>query len=367
MSKIYRALLVGLGGIAAAHVRAAQATEGRVEIVAAIDVDGQRAREFESQFGIPASTMPYADALRQVRPDLVIIAAPPGLHAAMSIAAMEAGAWAWCEKPLCASLAEIDEIAAAERRTGCFTSCVFQMRFASSAAHLRHLLDEGALGRPLVAACNTLWYRDPAYYSVPWRGKWSTELGGPTMSQGIHAMDLLLHLLGDWAEVRAMAATLDRAIEVEDVSLAMIRFASGAHASVMNSVLCPRQETYLRLDCQRATIELTYLYAYTCSDWRFTPAADLPDQGGELVRRWNAAPPDVGSTHGAQLSELVRSMDAHQAPLTSGPQARHTLELLTAIYKSALTERPVARDSIQPGDPFYTSLHGGQAPWRPCA
>jgi predicted dehydrogenase len=290
------------------------------------------------------------------------VAAPPSLHADMSITAMEAGAWALCEKPLCASLAEFDRIAAAEQRTGRHTACVFQMRYASSNQHVRSLLHGGRFGRPLVAICHTLWYRDAAYYAVPWRGKWSTELGGPTMSQGIHTMDHLLDLLGDWAEIRAVADTLYHQIEVEDVSMAHVKFANGARASIVNSTLCPRQETYLRLDCEHATIELTHLYAYQQSNWKLTPGAAA--SGPELMTAWNAFPPDIGSTHGAQLNALVDSMEANTVPLTAGSEARRTLEFLTALYKSAFTGTTVTRGSILPGDPFYAALHGGQAPKR---
>lgn len=63
------------------------------------------------------------------------------------------------------------------------------------------------------------------------------------MGLGIHARDHLLHLFGDWTEVRALAATLDRAIEVEDVSMALVTFANRAVASIVNSALMsPRQE-----------------------------------------------------------------------------------------------------------------------------
>ena len=94
--------------------------------------------------------------------------------------------------------------------------------------HLRSLIQEQAMGRLLVGLCNTTWYRNEAYYAVPWRGKWATELGGPTMGHGIHQIDLFLWLLGDWEEVRAMAGTLYHDIEVEDVSMAVVRFANGA-------------------------------------------------------------------------------------------------------------------------------------------
>ncbi len=360
--KTYRAVLVGTGSIGEAHVRAVEATQGRVVLDAAVDIDASRVGEFARRHAIPHAFTDYATMLAERRPDIVLVATPPAQHAPMSIAAMEAGAWVLCEKPLCGSLAELDQILAAEKRTGCYTACIFQMRFASSTAHLKRLSDNGHLGRPLVGVCNTLWYRDAAYYAVPWRGRWDTELGGPTMGLGIHAMDHFLHLMGDWSEVRALARTLDRAIEVEDVSMAIVSFANGAVGSIVNSALSPRQETYVRLDYQRATVELTHLYSYNRDNWKFTPVPPAQDDG--LLQAWHSFPPDVGSTHGAQLNAFVTDMDAGRRPLTSGDQAHQTLELLTAIYKSAFTSEIVTRGSIKEGDPFYTALHGHRAPKR---
>jgi predicted dehydrogenase len=360
--KTYRAVLVGTGAISDAHVRAVEATQGRVSLVAAVDIDAQRVGDFARKHGIPGHYTDFTTMLAKEKPDIVLIATPPAQHMSMSVAAMEAGAWVLCEKPLCGSLAEFDLISAAEQRTGRYTACIFQMRFGSSTAHLKRLADNGQLGRPLVGVCNTLWYRDVAYYAVPWRGRWETELGGPTMGLGIHAMDHFLHLMGDWRSVRAAAGTLDRAIEVEDVSMAIVTFANGAMGSIVNSALSPRQETYVRLDYQKATVELTHLYGYTRDNWKLTPVPPAQDDG--LLQAWQGFPPEVGATHGTQLNALVADMDAKRRPLTSGDQSRQTLELLTAIYKSAFTGEIVARGSIKPGDPFYTALHGHCAPKR---
>lgn len=360
--KTYRAALVGTGSIGDAHVRAVEATFGRVTLDAAVDIDAGRVEAFAKRHAIPHHFTDYATMLREVKPDFVLVATPPAQHTPMSIAAMEAGAWVLCEKPLCGSLAELAQIQAAEDRTGNYTACIFQMRFASSTAHLRRLVDAGHLGRPLVGVCNTLWFRDVAYYDVPWRGRWDTELGGPTMGLGIHAMDHFLHLMGEWKNVRSIAATLDRAIEVEDVSMALVTFANGAVASIVNSALSPRQETYIRLDYQKATVELTHLYGYTKDNWKLTPVP--PAQDDSLLQAWQSFPPDVGSTHGAQLCALVADRDANRRPLTSGVEATKTLELLTAIYKSAFTGEIVTRGSIKPGDSFYDALHGNRAPAR---
>jgi hypothetical protein len=45
------------------------------------------------------------------------------------------------------------------------------------------------------------------------------------------------------------------------------------------------------------------------------------------------------------------------------PDARSTLELITAIYASAFTGQPVRRGAIGPDSPFYRRMDGSGAPW----
>jgi hypothetical protein len=50
--------------------------------------------------------------------------------------------------------------------------------------------------------------------------------------------------------------------------------------------------------------------------------------------------------------------------LTSGVQARNTVEFLTALYKSALTRQPIQRGSVGSDDPFYYHVYGAEKPAR---
>ncbi|HAJ37264.1 MAG TPA: oxidoreductase [Chloroflexi bacterium] len=352
----YRVALIGTGGIVASHLEAITAHSERLELVAAVDQNAARVESVCAQAGIPRA---YTDAeamLAAEHPDLVHILTPPATHFPLILAALDAGAWVWCEKPLCRSLAEFDQIAAAEQRTGRYVSTVFQWRFGSAVEHLRALAGKHLLGKPLVAVCQTLWYRDAAYYAVPWRGNFSTETGGPTATLGIHLMDLLLWLWGEWDEVQAIVATLDRSIQVEDVSMALVRFQSGALGSIVNSALSPRQESYLRLDYQRATAEVKTLYRYANADWRFTTLAGA--EGDALAAAWQAIPCDRIGSHTAQLTALLDSMERSERPLVSGVEARRIVEFIASLYKSAFTRQPVRRGAITPGDPFYTSMNG---------
>jgi predicted dehydrogenase len=212
------------------------------------------------------------------------------------------------------------------------------------------------MGRPLVGVCQTLWYRDLAYYQVPWRGKWSTEIGGPTVGHGIHLTDLFLWLMGEWQELQAMTGTLDRPIEVEDVSMALVRFENGALGSITNSVLSPRQETYLRLDFQRSTVEVNALYSYTNANWRFSIPENAP-YADELAR-WRTIENDQPGSHASQLALLLDSMERNERPLVSGPEARRILEFIASLYKSASSAQPVQRGSITSDDPYYYAMNG---------
>lgn len=356
----YRAAIIGTGAIANYHIQALNEMKERVEVVAAVDVLRERVEAYSTAYAIPRFYTDASEMLEKEHPDIVHIATPPSTHYELIIHALEAGAWVLCEKPLCTSLAQLDHIAAVEERTGKYCSSVFQWRFGSGAQHLKRLIQTGGLGRPLVGICQTTWFRDHAYYRVPWRGKWSTEGGGPTMGHGIHAMDLFLWLLGDWEEVSAMTGTLDRRIEVEDVSLAMVRFKNQAMGSIVNSVLSPREETYLRFDFQKATVELTALYSYTNKLWRFSQPQSMQDAA--VAARWEGLSQDRPASHATQIAYFLDSLDRGVRPLSSSPDLRPTFEFITGMYKSTATGCVVQRGSIMEGDPFYYHVAGQALP-----
>jgi predicted dehydrogenase len=360
-----RLALIGTGGIAGQHVRpnadpdAVLFPEGEAEFVAVMDIDGKRAEDFAEKYGIPAVYTDVDELLQREQPHIVCIATPPKLHTELSIKAMEAGAWVLCEKPLCASLRELDAIQEAEKRTGNYCSSVFQFRFGGAVRHMKQVIDEELAGRVLVGTCHTTWYRDPAYYEVDWRGTWDSELGGPTMIHGIHAMDTFLWLMGDWVEVRALCSTVDRNIEVEDVSSASVLFKNGAVGNILNSILCPHERTNIRFDFQRATAWTeNALYDLNKDKWRFMT---LDSVDSERAKAFETITDNTITKQTSQLRAMVDDYREGRRPLVSGQEARSTIEFITALYKSAATGTSVRKGSILAGDPFYEHVAGTYA------
>jgi predicted dehydrogenase len=379
-----RIAIVGTGNVARLHAAAIAASGPAATIVAAVDVDGRRLATFCDQHRIPAAYHDLGDLLRRARPDLVHVCTPPRAHREQALACLRAGASVLVEKPPTISLREFDEIAAAEGSTPAapaapgepaaparpgepaapggppWFASVFQHRFGAGQRRLKALAASGVLGRPLLAICHTAWFRDQAYFDVDWRGRWETEGGGPTMGHGIHQMDMLLDVLGDWAEVSAVARRQARRMQTEDMSLAHVTFAGGAVASVVNSVLSPREESYLRFDFEHATVEVTHLYGYGDDDWRITP---LPGHEPDILTSWKQADGGTRSGHAAQVRAVVSSLRARRRPPVAPADSRRTLALVAAIYASAFTRRPVTPADLGPGSPFYGQMNGGMYGW----
>ncbi|MCQ4079636.1 PmoA family protein [Streptomyces sp. RB6PN25] len=356
----FRIAIVGTGGIAATHARNLAPLGGRAQLVAAADIDAGRLEDFCHRWKIPGRYHDLGALLAAERPDLVHLCTPPGLHKEQAAECLTAGVNVLCEKPPALSLADMDEIAAAEAAGGAHFATVFQQRFGSAAERLRGALASGALGRPLVAVCNTLWYRADDYFAVPWRGKWEVEGGGPTMGHGIHQFDLLLSVLGQWREVTAVAARQARPTDTEDLSCAIATFEGGAIATVTNSLLSPRETTYLRFDFEHATVEVEHLYGYEDDSWTVTP---LPGREDEVRAAWAAGPAGRACGHGVQFAAVLDALEADDAPPVTLRQARDTLEFAAATYASAFGRRPVRRGEIGTGHPFHHRMNGDGAPW----
>ncbi|QNA91393.1 Gfo/Idh/MocA family oxidoreductase [Microbacterium sp. Se63.02b] len=229
MTEPLRIAIVGAGVIGAVHARLV-ATLGEDGVLAAVvDVEESRGRALAEQYGVPFHVS-AAEAYRTEKIDIAAICLPSAFHAAAVIEALEAGVHVIVEKPIDVTLDAADRVQAAERATGRTVSVISQRRFQPVASFIRRSIDEGALGRVTSGVVESAFFRAQEYYeSGDWRGTAAIDGGGALMNQGIHALDLLLWMLGRPVSVSAKTGRLaHEGIEVEDVAGATIEFESGA-------------------------------------------------------------------------------------------------------------------------------------------
>ncbi len=346
--------IVGTGVIAAIHADAiallsktglSKTGLPNARLVAVTDVAADAAAAFAAAHGCPAE--PDLGALL-ARPDVevVCVCVPSGLHAAIGVQAAKAGKHLVVEKPIDVSLEAADRLIDAARAAGVALTVISQHRFDPGLIELKRLLDEQALGRLVLGEASTKWYRAQAYYdSAAWRGTYAMD-GGSLMNQGVHYVDLLRWCMGPPAEVTAVCTTQAHQIEVEDTSLAVVRFASGAVGTILSSTAAfPGFPQRLEITGTGGTV--------TVEDGRIVrralaadPGPAAPASGADPDRSAAADPAAVDvASHAAQLADLLDAVDTGREPAVSGQDGRDALEIILAVYESSRAGRPVTLSS----------------------
>ena len=204
--------VIGLGVIGAVHMQVL--SEMEKDVVAVCDVN-------ESKFAAYPTAKPYTDykkMIDEVMPDVVHICTPHYLHAEMVVYALDKGVNVLCEKPLCISREEVDQILAAEKRSKGLLGICQQNRYNNVNAYLKEYLSDKKI---ISAHGELIWCRGKAYYAqAEWRGKKATEGGGVLINQALHTFDLMQWFCGMPNSVlgRVENFSLKDVIEVEDTA-----------------------------------------------------------------------------------------------------------------------------------------------------
>ncbi|HID06621.1 MAG TPA: Gfo/Idh/MocA family oxidoreductase, partial [Armatimonadetes bacterium] len=209
-------------GIAEWHARYINETPG-CRVVAAASRTEAHVRLFAEKFNLGDNRYTdYRKMLERDDIDAVSICTPSGLHAQMGIDAANAGKHVLTEKPIDVTLEKADALIEACDKANVKLGVVMPLRFSKVVQFIKHALESGQLGKPLLANAFCRRYRTEVYYAdSDWRGTWAMDGGGACMNQGIHVIDTYIYLLGNVKRIHARMGTLGhKALEVEDVAVA---------------------------------------------------------------------------------------------------------------------------------------------------
>jgi UDP-N-acetyl-2-amino-2-deoxyglucuronate dehydrogenase len=328
--------ILGAGNISETHARAAAAIE-HVEIVAVHGANAQRVERLATTY----HARPYADLdafLAHQPMDLVAIGSPSGLHAEQGIRAAERGLHVLTEKPIDISTRRADDLIEACDRASVKLGVFFQDRAQPDIVRLHQAVQDGRIGRPLLASARVKWYRPPDYYGQSrWRGTWALDGGGALMNQGIHTVDLLQWIFGPVSRVTARTKTSLHQIEVEDIAVAVLEFANGALGTL--------EATTAAYPGYKRRVELTGTEGTLVLEHDRLIAADLRQPVDDLVagdardQNQSASSPVVSDVGGHQrvLQDFIDAIQTGREPACSGREGRRSVALVEAIYTAQRT------------------------------
>lgn len=244
--------LVGCGGMGRRHILGMKRLKavGRLgfELAAVCDLLPENAAKAAALGAEHLGRTPevYGDVaamLRGTKLDALIVTTTPETHTAVALQAFAAGAHVMAEKPIALAVSDGVALVAAARAAGRKLAVAENYRRDPINRLAKALIDAGAIGRPFLA--NQASSSSGEFVIItPWRHR--QDRGGIVIDMGVHYTDILEYYLGPITAVAGMNAIVDaqrvdaqgvwHPADAEDLSVGVMRFASGAIANWLLSL-----------------------------------------------------------------------------------------------------------------------------------
>ena len=339
-----RYALIGCGRISPNHLAAA--VKNNLEIVALCDIVQDNIEYILLKFNIAKPICKYTDykeMLVKEKPELVAIATESGKHAHIALDCIEAGCNLIIEKPIALSIKDADAVIKKAEQKGVKVCVCYQNRFNKSIQKIREAVEAGRFGRLLYGTAHIRWNRGKDYYKqAKWRGTWEQD-GGALMNQCIHNIDLLCWMMGnEMVEVFGMKDNLIHSfIEAEDIGMALIKFSNGSYGIIegTTNIFPNNLEETLYIFGEKGTVKAGGKSVNIIEEWQF---ADNLDDSEEVKAKYHENPENVyGFGHNPLYADIIEAIKTNREPYVTARDGRKSLELVLAIYKSAVEGKSI--------------------------
>ncbi|TAP28320.1 MULTISPECIES: Gfo/Idh/MocA family oxidoreductase [Micrococcaceae] len=303
--------------------------------------------------------------------DVVDIVTPPGSHAEIAVAALQAGKHVFVEKPISNTLQDAEIMQAAAEKSSSVSQVGFNYRHAAAITLIKNMLDDGTLGHPL---------QFRAHYTQDvgalgrvlsgWRAKKSAGGSGVTGDIGSHIIDLASYLVGDIESVNAIVGAKNpksntawlsdeerkAGDHLDDAALWMTKFENGAIGSFAATVYASgrKNRLFFELECTGGTVEFDWNHT---DEIKLSLVSDDPDKQGFRTITLNENHQDYWYPLGGmgtgyaddaslQLQKFVRAIVEGRPGTPGFAEATRTQRVIEAVMQSADSHQWVAVDEV---------------------
>lgn len=344
-SGVIRVGVVGCGVISYwVYLRLLQKMKG-VKLVAAADPSPEARDRARKIVRVPV----VADAdeiMGNLEVDAVVICAPTGLHAELSVTALEAGKHTFLEKPIATCSKDAKRVMEAAKVSGLTAMVGYSRRLHPLVMQARAMIANNELGaihavqsafcEPIVASDMSAWRKS--------RGNG----GGVLLDLGSHHFDLVRWLLT--SEVVSVDCSVDSAASDGDSAWVSLSMKSGESVQSFFSYRTARAD-YLEIIGERGTLLIdrhrTALTLRVARRWGYGTRKRfvMPERSAAQWRARRLVSPSYEPSYATALDLFIRSIRGENAACCTLADATKSLDIVLAAEASALSGSRVTLDS----------------------
>lgn len=323
--------LIGCGGIAAVHVNGySKLTDAK--ITAVCDVVEESARVRAAEAGGADVYTDLQKMLKEADIDAVDICLPHHLHKDAIVAAAQAGKHILCEKPLCLTLEEGEEVRQAVEANGVTLMCAHNQLYLPAVQYAKRLIAGGTIGDVYEIRTTDSFYHTFDPKTIGWRGNRQFIGGGELIDTGYHPSYLLLYL-ADSKPVEVTAILSNHRLNFmdgEDSAQVLVRFENGVVGNIVTSwAYEPGDNT------EKFGIVGQRGYAYS--------------KGTDLTYKMRMNNPPVVNTvqlkavntFEAEIADFISCLKENRRPINNHEDGIDVLKIILGAYRSAEEKRTI--------------------------
>jgi predicted dehydrogenase len=334
--------LVGSQFITTIHAEALRSVP-QARVLAVMSPTAGHARDFASKHGIAHHFENLDAMLAMDEIDMVVVGAPNFAHCEITVKAAKAGKHVVVEKPLCLNLADADRMIAACDQAGVKLMYAEELCFTPKYVRLKQLLDDGALGRPVLLKQSEK--HDGPHAAHFWDVDRSG--GGVSMDMGCHAIQFFRWLNAN-NPVKSVYAQMNTSVHAaktrgEDNAIIILEFDNG--------VVALAEESWTKLGGMDDRAEIhgsegvayaDVLHGNSIPTYSAKGVGYAVEKAGNTIgwsfvmyeEIWNYGFPQ-------EFQHFVDCVLHDRQPLVTGVDGRAVLEILFAAYESAGSGRKI--------------------------
>jgi len=319
------------------HAASFQILPEEAEVVAVASPTPGHPEALAKRHGIPRVFHDYRDMLKDKDIEMVTLAVPNKLHARMTIDAARAGKHVVCEKPLCMTLEEADEMIDVCAKQGVLLMYAEELYFTPKYVKAKEMADQGAFGKIYLVKQSEKHFGPHA----PWFWDVDRSGGGVFMDMGCHGIAFAWWFTNR-PRIRSVTAQMGTYVHAdktrsEDNSICIIEFDNGAVGLI--------EDSWARRGGMDDSIEVYGEGGVTYADLHMGNALPTFSEHGfgyavekaPTTRGWTYPVYDELYNYGfpQEMRHFARCVRGKEKPQATGEDGRVVLEALLAGYASA--------------------------------
>ncbi|MDA9120941.1 Gfo/Idh/MocA family oxidoreductase [Flavobacteriales bacterium] len=323
--------VVGCGHIGKRHAEMIVRND-EAELVGLCDVKDR------SELALDSYDAPFFNEINdllELKPDVLCVCTPNGLHAGNSLSGLNAGSHVLCEKPMALTNADCEKVIHVALNKAKQVFCVMQNRYSPPSVWIKDVIDRNLMGDIYMVQINCYWNRDDRYYkSGGWKGKQEMD-GGTLFTQFSHFVDILYWLFGDIHDIKADFRDFNHtnSTDFEDSGIVTFKLEDGGMGSLnySTSVWDANMESSLTIIGEKGSVKIGGQY--------MNEVVHCNIEGYEMPELEAAGPAnDYGAYKGSAanhhfvIQNVVDTLRGRKTIATNAMEGMKVVEIIERIY-----------------------------------